>query len=171
MTTRRPRGRKTFRRSPRGLIWMTTNVNETVSGASDLQNTNLSSIMAGVDKRGRTLVRTIVELAAVALTAGSGQQLALAIVLMATEAVAAAAFPEPRTTSDRVNWVWREFRNVHTSSVNDASQATQISRDLKSKRRMPDEDFDLMLILEIDSAVNSAINVDGSIRTLWMERP
>jgi len=90
--------------------------------------------------------------------------------MVGSDALAAGALPDPADDADRAAWAWRWNRPVFTSTVNDQSQAVRIVEDLRSKRRFVSEENDLVLLLETGGGA-SVLNVDGIIRSLFLERP
>ena len=78
----------------------------------------------------------------------------------------AAVFPDPNDENEHASYVWRWQGSVFTSVVNDRSQAVHLQLDLRSQRKYPSEDHELVFLIE--SSVSAiTVNVDGLIRTLW----
>ena len=170
MTTRRPRARGAgFARSrapKRRGVWIDDEINETVTLA-DQTVVQLDNLLLPEFKKGVTLVRLILELVCVAITAGAGSRLHAGITIVTQDAFAALAIPEPGDSGDEVSWLWRQIgKPVFTSVVNDSSQSVTVSRDLKSKRRYPGEDYNLTLVMDAVGA--SSVNVDGLIRLYYL---
>ena len=167
MTQRRGRPRQRFARGPRrASLWVDTEIDfTTASGSSDEQD-----MLVTVDsdiRKGMTLVRTILDLAFIAISAGTGSVVGAGIYLATLEAFAAGALAEPEDPTDEMAWVWRHPRiSVFTSAQNDSSQVVHIREDLKGRRRVPDADYSMVWRHNVNGT--TSVNIDGLVRQLWL---
>ena len=169
MTTQRRRRPQGFgRRGPRRRTeWFDLTVNQTVA-AGDQNSNDLTINMADVEKKGATLVRTLVQLYCAAVTVGTGSVLSLGIAMLNEDAAAAGSIPEADSDTDKPGWVFRTVVPVFTDTANRFANLTVIKEDLRSRRRFQGSSDQIELILD-NFAGSSAINVDGLIRLLIMK--
>ena len=153
-----------MRRTPE---WFDLDINiGQVAGGQGFRN--LTANMQDDEKKGMTLVRTIVDLDLHATSVSSGGRLALGIVIAEDDAIAAGSFPEAQDNIGKPGWVWKALKTFGTSDINDRSQRTIIHEDLKSRRKFQASGYDLVLIVNNFEGV-TAVNIDGLIRTLWLK--
>ncbi len=120
------------------------------------------------EKKGLTLVRTIIEMSYIAVTAGTGSSVHAGIYLVEDDALSAGAFAEPGDSGDDAGWVWRLMNKpVYTSVSNDSSQQTLIKADIRAMRKYPGEDYSMAMIIEVPAGGNSTINTNGMVRMLF----
>ena len=151
-------------RPKRATEWNDYQVNETVT----VGNANLFDLTQKLlddEKKGATLVRLLIHIAALAQTAGTGSLVALGIQMLDDDALAANAHSEPGSMGEQPGWMWRAFGSVFTSVVNDSSQQRIFEVDLKARRRLRGQDQNVVLILHNISGA-STINFDGMVRVL-----
>ena len=165
MTTKRRPPRSRARAPRRAVEWFDTIV-DLASGINTQDTLQLSQGIVADERKGMTLVRTIISLDLVAITAGTGTLVSMGIVMMPLEAVLAGAFPDPNISSDNPGWIWRWHRGVFTSVVNDRSQVVHVAHDTPAMRKFPTQDYQVRFILNT-AAGASTINTDGLIRTLY----
>ena len=166
MPGRRTRGR---RRGPRRQAeWFDTFINETTaSGQQDVQD--LSSPIAQDEKKGMTIVRIIIDLTTLLVTAGTGGLLSYGIALVSNEAAAAIAYPDADDEDDMGRgWLWRARRVVSASNLNDVSMNSRLVYDIRAKRRFSSEDDGLYFIMDAGT-LSSDVNTDGLIRVLALK--
>ena len=125
------------------------------------------AIISQGDKKGMTLVRMILELNLSAAGTGTGALLHAGIFLLHGDAKTAGVYADPEDQAEQAGYLWRWTGTCFTSAVNDRSQQTQIKADLKSRRKYPSEDHELVLYMKATSS-SITVNVDGLIRTLWL---
>ena len=168
MTTRRRGRARTFGRALRRIsVWYDRIVNLSLAAAGDQESVDLTSAIPNTDRKGMTVVRILIDLSANLTIAGTGANVGMGITLVESDAAAVVQFPDPSVEGDQPGWLWRVQRPVFTASPNDPSQSTRFVHDIKARRRLPGEDYLLMLVVD-SSAGNAIINVDGIIRTLWL---
>ena len=165
MTTRN-RVRRFVRGARRATRWLDTIVNESIVNVASVAD-NLDSNISQGDKKGMTLVRMILELNLSAAGTGTGALLHAGIFLLHGDAKTAGVYADPEDQAEQAGYLWRWTGTCFTSAVNDRSQQTQIKADLKSRRKYPSEDHELVLYMKATSS-SITVNVDGLIRTLWL---
>ena len=157
-----------FPRGPRrGVFWDDTVIDKTLAAG----NQTTDSLMQGVpedERKGITLTRLIIELWLNCLTVGTGITYAAGIYVVEDDAFAAGAMAEPGDVADDAGWVWRVLQiPVFTAEVNDFSQVTHVGPlDLRAQRKLPGEDYSLVLIQQHTSGTAS-FNMNGYIRSLY----
>ena len=162
--------RRSRRSAPRRTVeWFDRIVNVNSIGAGTTQVFNLDGNMDVSVKKGSTIVRIILDIVAVALTAGTGTVLSVAIAMIEQDASTAGAIPDPEDEDEQPGWLYRTASPVFTSVVNDSTQAHRFFVDLKSRRKYAGEDYACQCILENHAAGMSAVNVDGISRMLVMK--
>ena len=170
MTSRgRTRGRGSFRsRGPRRAVeWFDTNVNSGVVPGSQFQD-DLTRNVVNDEKKGMTLVRTLIHIEMLAITAGFGSIVALGIVAITRDAFGAVSIPNPSDELDKPGWLWRiNATGVYTAVVSDRSSTTVVDLDLKMQRKLRGEEDLLVLVGEVAAGGVSTINFDGYIRMLF----
>ena len=170
MPTRRP-GRRggnssNFRRpGPRRAVqWFDFHVNQTVSSGS--QNVlTVDSNLGEAEKKGCTLIRTLLDLWVMPTTTGTGGTAGMGLAILHEEGIAASAVPDTDVSDDRGAWLWKVFFPFFTSDLNDQAQAVRFKEDLRGMRKYPTEDHDLVLIMDNATGATS-FNVDGLVRIL-----
>jgi len=167
MTQRRSgAGRRTGRRGARRKVeWFDFEINVTAV-ASQLVPVNLTANLQDDEKKGMTLLRTILHLELLTPTVGTGGKLAMGLLMVEDDALAAAALPEPEDNIQKPAWTWKAIRSFHTSVANDRAQITQIDADLRGRRRFPASGFDFVLLLKNFSGTVNC-NIDGHVRLLF----
>ena len=172
MTTRRRavRGR---RGSPRRrTTWQDTRINMSVAAAGQ-ESQDLLAGRTRFEKEGLTLVRTLIDLVVRPQTLGAvvGHVMCgMAIAVIEEDANAASAYPDILADVDTPSrgWVWKNLTQVndHTTGAT-VERLTNVKLDLRSRRRIGDED--LMFIGEnIDLlGTNFTVDIDGLIRMLF----
>ena len=165
----RPSGRRGgFSRGPRRATeWYESNIDLTIASGGQTTDT-LSGNIPDDDKKGLTVVRFLINMTAVLITAGTGGHLYLGIAQITADALAAVALPDADVATEKVGWLWRASRVVATDSVNDSTQFARFEVDLRSKRRLRGEDMDLVLIANLPSS-SASINIDGWVRMLALK--
>ena len=129
---------------------------------------DLSSQIPADERKGFTLLRTIIDLTCLLSAAGTGGIVSMGIALVSLEAAAAAVFPNPEDDDDYgQGWIWRTKRVIAATNVNDISMNSRFLYDLKSRRKFSSEDMTLYLMIVNDPAASASVNTDGLIRTLW----
>ena len=123
--------------------------------------------MVDDEKKGATLIRTIVNLSTVLTASGSGGKFSMGLVMVNDDANASLAFPDPGSAGDDAGWLWRTERPIATSDSNDASQWIMTNLDLRGRRKFPGEEFDIHLLIAAGT-LTANINTDGWIRMLFM---
>ena len=170
MTTSRTKGgrRGANRRGPRRAVeWFDFEINSAlVQGSQSV--VNLTANLQDDEKKGMTLVRTIVDLELAAQATGTGGKLSMGIVMVSDDSLAAGAVPDPEDNIDKPGWLWKSLRSFFTSTINDHAQATVVQHDLRGMRKFPASGADLVLIMT-NFAGTVTVNVDGLIRMLWMK--
>ena len=167
MTTRRRRAPARTRGPRRPVQWFDEIVSE-VLASSDQQVDELSVDIVDNDKKGMTIVRTIVQLGANLTAAGSGGQLSVGLAMVNDDALAALTLPDADTI-DEPGWLYRGVKSVFTSVVNDHSQETRFDLDLKGRRKFTGTDMNFCLILDTGTISGGSINVNGRVRFLVMK--
>ena len=84
------------------------------------------------------------------------------------DGVAANAIADLETADEQAGYLWRWSGSCFTSAVNDSTQQTVLREDLKSKRRFPTRDHELLLVLTA-SVSSITVNVDGIVRVLVLK--
>ena len=168
-TPRRRTGGGTRRRSAtprRASEWFTTIVNETIE-STDQELIDVGALVLNDEKKGMTIVRALVDLTLVLVAAGTGGNLAMGLLMVGTEALAALAVPDADQAADK-GWMWRTQQVVSSSLANDRSQHVRIVQDLKSRRRFRSDDDEVILVFNAGT-LSGAINIDGTIRLLALK--
>ena len=140
---------------------------DTTLGAGSSVGISMDGGVPEDEIKGLTATRMIIDLTAVALTAGSGSLLAGGVYIIENDALSATVFAEPQDSIDDAGWMWRVARRpVFTSVVNDSSQVTRLVYDIRSQRKYPGEDYTLVMVLVNLSGGATSMNIDGIVRTL-----
>ena len=116
----RPRGRSQSRRGPRRKVeWVDTEIDfTTASGGVETQALDVG--IPTDERKGMTLLRTLIDITMIAITAGTGSVVGAGIYMISREALTALALFEPDQADDDAGWVWRVIRaSVFTSVQND----------------------------------------------------
>ena len=150
------------------MEWFDTIVNETTTtGEQDFQE--VSSGIVADERKGMTLLRTLIDLTSVVISAGSGGLISMGLYMVHTEAAGAVAFPDANEQDDQ-GWIWRSGpRVISATNINDISANNRWIFDLKGKRRFPSEDHGIYLLIDASTLAQS-VNTDGLIRML-MAKP
>ena len=157
------------RRGPRRAVeWTDVILNNSLTSAQQL-GIDLSTNFLSTERKGSTIVRTIVDLTLAPLSASVTLRIAWGLVMMELDAFNAAIFPDPFVADDQPGWMLRGERNLRTSNVDDVPNNAQLQIDLKAKRKFMGEDELYVLVLE-RGAETGTIVVSGMIRILWMHR-
>ena len=170
MTTSKARGgRRSGRRGARRAVeWFDFQINLTVAGSGGQNTVNLTANLQDDEKKGMTLVRTLIQLAAMPIATGAGSVLAMGIVMIEDDALAAGSVPEPGDNIQKPGWLWKTLFSSSTAVVNARADATLIKEDLRGMRKFAASGSDLVLVAEnIQGTVT--VNIDGLIRMLWMK--
>ena len=153
-------------RARRGLFWIDTNIDEnTASGTQDM--TDLTTLMVDDEKKGATLVRTILHLDMILTAAGTGGLMALGLVMVDDDAMSAGAVPEANSAGEQPGWIFRSQRVISTTDPNDSSQFLKWDLDIRARRKLTGENSNLLLIINAGS-LSASVNSDGWARMLFM---
>jgi len=169
-TQRRSRGRtgRQFSRAPkRAVQWKDRIVDLTLAAAAQ----NLFNLTSGIpddQKKGRTIVRLLIDLKANLATAGTGGLLSMGIYLIEQDAFSAAAAADPDGDTVQPGWMWRWHGSVFSSVTNDAAQRTSLVFDIRARRKLMGEEIDLIMVTNWSAGASGPVNIDGLVRTLWM---
>ena len=166
MTTRRaPRRQGSFRRGPRRKVeWFDNIINETVASGGQ-QVEDLSSEMTSLEKKGATVLRILVDMAALLIASGNGGVLTVGICIVDDDALASLTLPDPASETDKPGWLWRTRKSVFNNAVQDMSQQAFFIADLKAKRTFRGPSENLVMILDLGTS-SASVNVDGWVRVL-----
>ncbi len=162
-----PRARSTFRsRGPRrALEWFDTILEQTV-----IQNSNnvtaLDSNVLFDEKKGMTLVRTLIKIEYRPTVVDLSVQLSSGICIITGDALAAPTLPDPADGDEQPGWIWRDSLVVISDSLSIPRQS--INLDIRAKRKFLGEDLRLVLIQEAGSA-STNVNLAGIVRCLMMK--
>jgi len=126
----------------------------------------LDNSLAVTEKKGITLVRTIIDINVQAGTTGANLELFLGISLISEDSFVAASLPDPLDDDEQAGWLYRKTVGLAASVLFDHSQTVQVVADIHAMRKYPGEDFLLCLTLERDAAAGS-LNVFGQVRLLY----
>ena len=140
------------------------------SGAS--QEVLLIENVADSEKRGCTLVRTLVRLTAMpsSITSVNGIQLVhFGIGLTSDDAFAAGALPDVEIDDDYpvAGWVWRDSVYVRDSTVASAGQIVRLEAELQSQRRLDRSSVFLTFSNVPVQGTPFAVSVGGIVRMLY----
>ena len=166
-TPRRGQRSSMVQRSPRrGTFWDDNTLNLTIASGS-FSEVALDNGVPADEKKGLTLVRTIVKVDVVQTVIGAGGAIAYGIVMVELDANVAGVVPDPGTVGEEAGWLWKALRvPAFTTDLNDYSQRTVINLDIKAMRKYSGEDMNMLLILQVVEGAN-AMNFDGYTRTLF----
>jgi len=85
--------------------------------ASGISNIDLSILIANDERKGMTVVRTLVDFDVIPSAAGAAGNLSGGIVLVDGDAFAAAAMPDPDEAQDQPGWLWRFHKGIFSSGT------------------------------------------------------
>jgi len=142
-------------------------VNRTLATTAGFED-DLTSGFVRSNQKGRTIVRMIIDLTYVLVSAGSGGILTLGVTSVLASAFAALASPDPSDPSTQPGWMVRQQDIVASTNAADRSQFTNIHLDIRFKRVLRGEDDRLLFIVQA-GALSASVNIDGMIRTLWQK--
>ena len=172
MTTSRAGARRGSRGMPqrsrgqkRELVWQDRLVNLAMA-QNATQTLDLTLNLANDERKGMTLVRTIISLDFNSRTAGAGNHIRMGIYKADGDAMAALALPDPGTETDNPGWIFRDSLFLSTTAANDGSQGRQIHADVRAQRKLLAESDVVAMIFET-AGVAITIDIDGLVRTLW----
>ncbi len=115
-----------------------------------------------------TVVRTLLDFGAVPVTLGVGSLVSMGIYMCEDDAFNAGVLADPETEADQAGWLWRTIgQSVFAQNFNTFDQQLRIKEDLRGMRKYPGDDYTLCLVLQVEAGGASAINFDGSVRTLY----
>ncbi len=103
--------------------------------------------------KGATITRMLMELVVRSNSVAQDNILFWGIVIVNSDARAAAAFPEPRDVSDRPDWLARGRMQNKQSDLSDSSQWTTKTLDLRTQRIIRAEEDELHLIIDNDGSL------------------
>ena len=168
MTTsrKRTRGRTGYRSGPRRAVeWFDTFINETTSSGTQ-DNQDLTSGIVADERKGMTLVRTIIDLTCLLSAVGTGGLVHMGIFELQSDAAGALALPDVND-SDEAGWIWRVGpRVISATNLNDVSMNSRFIADLRGQRKLTSEDHGLHFIFNAGT-LTSDVNTDGLIRLLF----
>ena len=151
----------------RASEWFERDVDLTIASGGQ-QSVTISANVTDAQKKGMTIVRLLIQLSAVLIAAGTGGQLFMGLVMVTTDAIAAAVLPDVDVATEKVGWLWRAQRIVSTTAPNDSSQFGIFEVDIRSRRKFAGEDMDLELVVNLPASSGN-MNVDGWIRMLCLK--
>ena len=167
--SRRPafRARPRARAPRRAVEWFDNEIDETITTSS--QNVVvLSTDIADAQRKGMSIVRWIVDLTAIVVSASTGGIIHMGMYMASDEEIAAGAVADPGAVDDKPGWVFKMSRPVYASGFLDYSMGTPFQIDTKVRRRFLTEDYNPILV--IDSGVlATSVNINGLIRLLAMK--
>ena len=137
-----------------------------MSGGQQVED--LTSELGTAEKKGLTIVRLIIDIAAVLISAGTGGRLTIGICVVNDDALASLVLPDATNEADKPGWLYRTRRSVFTSDPNDLAQQAHFKEDLRSKRTFRGASDNLVMVLDLGTS-NASVNVDGWIRVLAMK--
>ena len=146
------------------MEWFDTLINET-TGTAEQDSQSLTSGIADDEKKGMTLVRTIIDLTCLLSAAGTGGVISMGLYLIQADALAALALPDVDISSEK-GWIWRTTRVISSTNVNDISMNSRFIYDLKGNRKLPSEDHDIIFVMDAGT-LSADVNTDGLIRLLF----
>jgi len=115
-----------------------------------------------------TVVRTLVDFGALAVTPGTGSVVSMGIYMCEDDAFLAGVLADPETEADQAGWMWRNsFQSVFIDGVTNPQGLFRFKEDLRGMRKYPGDDYTLCLVLQVEAGGASTINFDGMVRTLY----
>ena len=167
MTTRRARPFRRTQARRRTAEWYDVSFNDSIAqNVQDIKD--MSTNLESNERKGATIVRTIIDLQFIPATSNVQMRTFLGLVLVELDAFASAVVPDPSLSDDQPGWLYRAQTSVRASSVNDPNPY-RLQADIKSRRKFPGEDVLYTAILERDSAVGNVL-VTGWIRYLVLKQ-
>ena len=156
-------------------IWIDTSA----SLALATPGQNSKSLMSGVSSTQTrfdrmTLLRTIIGIDIARLVHDSGEgseQISVGIAIASQEAFALTAFPDPEVDTDFPirGWIWRARYRVYGFAADQpAVFNTRVDLDMRSQRKLENGEAYLIAVSEAVEGANSAIQISGLIRQLWL---
>ena len=88
----------------------------------------------------------------------------LGVILVSDDAIAVSAVPDP--FEDAAAWMYENSGLFSASNINEPQQMTQLPIDIRVKRRMPQEDLSLAMILENMSGSSTSFTYFGYWKVL-----
>ena len=148
----------------RAVEWFDFHVNQTLAAASQMVLT-LDANLGNDVKKGATIVRCLLDLWIMPVTADTGGTAGMGLAIFNDEALAASAVADTDAADDRTAWLWKVFFPFFTTNVSDKSQSVRFKEDLRGMRKYPSEDHSLALIGD-NATGTTSFNIDGLVRFL-----
>ncbi len=122
----------------------------------------LSNGIVDDEKKGMTLIRTLVDLKFTPTTADTATRLSVGFFFIEADALAAPALPDPATADEQPGWFyrWAHVCNIDSTSVS----RDRAVADIKAMRKFRAEDYDIVMVAE--TGAGAPIAVSGLIRLL-----
>lgn len=141
---------------------------QALAGLAQTNETLFSATLAGARfVKGTTITRMLIDIAIRADNVAQTVQLAWGITTMNADARAAGAFPEADDPSDRAGWMVRGRLITIQASLSDASQWHRKTLDIRSQRILRNEEEELQLILDNQSATDLNFSVYVRVLVKW----
>jgi len=149
---------------PRPTAWFYDLANDQAVAASGQLTIRLASALSAGVIKGATITRIVGFLNVVPDLVNEHAHHFWGIAMVAGEAVAAMAFPEPDDENERVAWMWRDGGSTTMSDLFDKSQEVTYRFDIGSQRIYRDELQQCRLIF--NQSAGGGVFVSFGIRVL-----
>lgn len=160
-SSRRRRGAK--QGSTRQVQWLDSLVDMTIP-SNNLTVLNLTGNLGTQERKGTTVIRTIVDLQLRINTVDTINIVDMGILLGDATAVLGGHLAQPEVQNDQPGWCWRTRKISRCSDIDDYAQYVQIQMDTKVKRKFIGNERDYLFV--INNAGGASITFTGIIRVL-----
>ena len=142
--------------------WLDTLVDITITPSSQLREA-LDIGLPGSQKKGVSLLRTLLDLTFRATTLGTYPEAMGGIVMVKGDADAAGAVPDPGDVADQPGWVTRYHRKATDAN---AEPLIRLQQDIRTSRKYLGANDTLLIIHDNISAASGNIIITGLVRAL-----
>jgi len=148
----------------RAREWFDTTLNFSVA-AGGQGFLALSPFLLDDERKGATIVRTLIDFWISTVTANVFLDAYAGITFVTDDALSAGVLPDPSDDTDQPGWMWKKKIVVVSTSEN-VPEARNTLVDLRSMRKFPGESVNPTFIID---SVSGAFDVDGLIRMLVLK--
>ncbi len=161
-----PRRRARARAPRRASEWFDSLIDVNVAAAAQVL-VDLGQDILEDERKGMTIVRTIIRLAYELSSINTTAIMDLGLALISNDSRAAGSAPDADTADEQPGWWFRDRIVIVGSAEGSQDVLYPQVADIKARRKFPGEDMDPVLIL--DANAGSAIQVRGIVRLLCLK--
>ena len=150
----------------RSVAWFDAELMGQTVASGGFQGHAIDLNMVDSDKRGCTVTRIIGTVTMRPVLLDLRQFMFLGICMVTSDAIAGNVFPDPNDAGDQPGWLYRTYRTVIMSDLQDHSQETELHFDIRAQRKYRGVDDNLLLIFTNEAGGGTSVNYDFLTRTL-----